>query len=377
MPQPQPRSSPSWAAASTTIFPELGVPMNCIAPPLVYPTTSASVLVAFNRTARPGCAYVPGLAQTADSLFVVLARHAGSEHWAKLEQLGEGQQLPIELGGLRCAAGCAFRVRWANKHEATSSETDLIRTPPPATKPSSKVYALRLEFFVSPPLPSPVSTAAAAFAAGVANLLRMKSERATVAEVSASGRFLLLDLLEQDVHAYIKGKRLPEIMPLLRSHGGELNVSGHAFDAGFGVWAQAREAEGALYTQCSPQSTIGSPHKTDMHVHAGIGAPPTLLWPSPAVRGGQTAAERGGEVAAARGGAGGFGAALALLSVAVAALLYWKGASAWQRIRLNARRDGSRLAGAGAWAAVEGEDDASGREEGSDIMLKLSSVLQM
>ena len=58
-------------------------------------------------------------------------------------------------------------------------------------------------------------------------------------------------------------------------------------------------------------------------------------------------------------------------------LLYWKGASAWQRIRLNARRDGSRLAGAGAWAAVEGEDDASGREEGSDIMLKLSSVLQM
>jgi hypothetical protein len=232
--------------------------MNCIAPPLVYPTTSASVLVAFNRTARPGCAYVPGLAQTADSLFVVLARHAGSEHWAKLEQLGEGQQLPIELGGLRCAAGCAFRVRWANKHEATSSETDLIRTPPPATKPSSKVYALRLEFFVSPPLPPPVSTAAAAFAAGVANLLRMKSERATVAEVSASGRFLLLDLLEQDVHAYIKGKRLPEIMPLLRSHGGELNVSGHAFDAGFGVWAQAREAEGALSHSAvhSPQSAV-------------------------------------------------------------------------------------------------------------------------
>ena len=219
--------------------------MNCIAPPLVYPTTSASVLVAFNRTARPGCADEPGLAQTADSLFVVLARHAGSEHWAELEQLGEGQQLPVELGGLRCAAGCAFRVRWANKHQATSSETDLVRTPPPATKPSSKVYALRIEFFVSPPLPPPVSTAAVAFAAGVASLLHMKSERVTVAEASASGRFLLLDLLEQDVHAYVKGKRLPEIMPLLRARGGELNVSGYGFDAGFGVWAQA---EGALHT---------------------------------------------------------------------------------------------------------------------------------
>ena len=236
--------------------------MNCIAPPLVYPTTSASVVVAFNRTARPGCADELGLAQTAGSLFVVLARHAGSEHWAELEQLGEGQHLPVELGGLRrCAAGCAFRVRWASK--ATSSETGLVRTPPPATKPSSKVYALRLEFFVSPPLPPPVGTAAAAFAAGVASLLRMKSERVTVAEASASGRFLLLDLLEQDVHAYVKGKRLPEIMPLLRSHGGELNVSGHAFDAGFGVWAQAREAEGALRTAVqpavhSPQSSSNS-----------------------------------------------------------------------------------------------------------------------
>jgi len=233
-----------FAGARSATFPELGVPMNCIAPPLVYPTTSASVLVAFNRTAR-GCADEPGLAQTADSLFVVLARHAGSEHWAELEQLGEGQQLPVELGGLRCAAGCAFRVRWANKHQATSSETDLVRTPPPATKPSSKVYALRIEFFVSPPLPPPVSTAAVAFAAGVASLLHMKSERVTVAEASASGRFLLLDLLEQDVHAYVKGKRLPEIMPLLRARGGELNVSGYGFDAGFGVWAQA---EGALHT---------------------------------------------------------------------------------------------------------------------------------
>lgn len=234
-----------FAGARSTTFPELGVAMNCIAPPLVYPTTSASVLVAFNRTARPGCADEPGLAQTADSLFVVLARHAGSEHWAELEQLGEGQQLPVELGGLRCAAGCAFRVRWANKHQATSSETNLVHTPPPATKPSSKVYALRIEFFVSPPLPPPVGTAAVAFAAGVASLLHMKSERVTVAEASASGRFLLLDLLEQDIHAYVKGKRLPEIMPLLRARGGELNVSGYGFDAGFGVWAQA---EGALHT---------------------------------------------------------------------------------------------------------------------------------
>ena len=104
--------------------------------------------------------------------------------------------------------------------------------------------------------------------------------------------------------------------------------------------------------------------------HAGIGAPPTLLWPSPAAR--------GGEVAAARGGAG---AALALLvtllSVAVAALLCWKGAAAWQRIRLSKARP--RRAGAGAWAAVaaEEEDHASGREEEGDILFKLSSMLQM
>ena len=108
-----------------------------------------------------------------------------------------------------------------------------------------------------------------------------------------------------------------------------------------------------------------------MPEHAGIGAPPTLLWPSPP-------APRGGEVAAARGGAG---AALALLvtllSVAVAALLCWKGAAAWQRIRPSKARP--RRAGAGAWAAVaaEEEDHASGREEEGDILFKLSSMLQM
>jgi len=103
--------------------------------------------------------------------------------------------------------------------------------------------------------------------------------------------------------------------------------------------------------------------------HAGIRARPTLLWPSPAAR--------GGEVASTRGGAG---AALALLvtllSVAVAALLCWKGAAAWQRIRLSKARP--RRAGAGAWAAVaEEEDHASGREEEGDILFKLSSLLQM
>ena len=233
--------------------------MNCISPPLVYPTTSASVLVAFNRTERPGCADEPWLADTADSLFLVLVRHAGSEHWTELKQLGEGQQLPVELGGLRCAAGCSFRVRWANKHQATSSETELVYTPPPAARPSAKVYALRIEFFVTPPLPPPVGTAAEAFAAGVATLLRMRSERVVVAEVSASGGFLLLDLLEQDVHAYVKGKRLPEITPLLRSHGADLNVSGHFFDAGFGVWAQAREGGALHHAQCSPRSAVQNP----------------------------------------------------------------------------------------------------------------------
>ena len=233
--------------------------MNCISPPLVYPTTSASVLVAFNRTERPGCADEPWLADTADSLFLVLVRHAGSEQWTELKQLGEGQQLPVELGGLRCAAGCSFRVRWANKHQATSSETELVYTPPPAARPSSKVYALRVEFLMSPPLPPPVGTAAEAFAAGVATLLRMRSERVVVAEVSASGGFLLLDLLEQDVHAYVKGKRLPEITPLLRSHGADLNVSGHFFDAGFGVWAQAREGGALHHAQCSPRPAAQNP----------------------------------------------------------------------------------------------------------------------
>ena len=441
--------------------------MNCIAPPLVYPTTSTSVLVAFNHTARPGCADEPLLAQTTGSLFVVLARHAGSEHWS---ELGEGQQLPVELGGLRCTAGCDFRVRWANS-PLTSPKTDLIRTPPPANKPSSKVYALRLELFVSPPLPPPIGMAATAFAAGVADFLRMKHARVTVAEASASGRFLLLDLLEQDVYEYVKGKRLPEILPLLRSRGGELNVSGYAFDASFGVWAQQEgkevhcahsavhsavhspqpAVEWVLSTQCiTPHvphlctrvhnATIGYTYGTlrtplvyagrracpcprcsgscacawawacacactctcactcacacmDMgmgmgtcmwlqrvrvhmhvHVHAGIGVPSTLLWPSPATRGGEAATVRGGEVAAARGG--GFGAVLALLSAAVAALLCWEGASAWRQMRLNARRNVSRHTGAEAWAAADA-DCTSGRDEESDIMFRLSSGLQM
>tara|TARA_B100000787_G_C16000654_1_gene209911 strand:+ start:241 stop:522 length:282 start_codon:yes stop_codon:yes gene_type:complete len=93
-----------------------------------------------------------------------------------------------------------------------------------------------------------------------------------------------------------------------------------------------------------------------VHVHAGIGAPPTLLWPSPDARGGETVA--------ARGGAGGIGAALALLSMMVAVLLCWKGASAWQQMRLNAR-------------VVVDAEDGCGREEESDIMFKLSRVLQM
>ena len=91
-------------------------------------------------------------------------------------------------------------------------------------------------------------------------------------------------------------------------------------------------------------------------MHAGIGAPPTLLWPSPEARGGETVA--------AGGGAGGFGAVLALLSMMVAVLLCWKGASAWQQMRLNAR-------------VVVDAEDGCGREEESDIMFKLSRVLQM
>ena len=79
--------------------------MNCIASPLVHPTTSASVLVAFNRTAKPGCATDPTLAATVDSLFVVLAQRAGSDQWEELKQVGEGLPLPVELGGMRCAAG--------------------------------------------------------------------------------------------------------------------------------------------------------------------------------------------------------------------------------------------------------------------------------
>lgn len=90
----------------------------------------------------------------------------------------------------------------------------------------------------------------------------------------------------------------------------------------------------------SPQFRIHSPHPTVVLEHAGSGAPPMLLWPSPAAR--------GGEVAAARGGAGATLALLVtLLSVVVAAVLCWKGAAAWQRIRLGKAQP--RRAGAGAW----------------------------
>ena len=69
-------------------------------------------------------------------------------------------------------------------------------------------------------------------------------------------------------------------------------------------------------------------------------------------------------VSKVEGNTGGFGAVLALLSMMVAVLLCWKGASAWQQMRLNAR-------------VVVDAEDGCGREEESDIMFKLSRVLQM
>ena len=50
-------------------------------------------------------------------------------------------------------------------------------------------------------------------------------------EISITGRFLLVDLLEQDLYEYVSGLWNREVLDKVHEMADRVNVSGHTFDA--------------------------------------------------------------------------------------------------------------------------------------------------
>jgi len=219
-------------------------------PLLANATSSASVLL----YATKKCKAAP---------FEVLLRHEGSTEWTALSQWAT--KLPLEVGSLRCRLGCylrlhsldatafAARLRSIN-HNATfyekalntsimSDETIRLVTPMPEVL-APHPPATRLELMLRPPLPEPHQIQGSQWGTALAHTLysphfQLRAQRVRCPEVSSTGAFVQLDILPDDIYAYVSGPDTEEVLLELALRASMLNVSGHRIDARFGLWRQA------------------------------------------------------------------------------------------------------------------------------------------
>ena len=206
----------------------------CICPPVVYPTSSASLLIAMPLSPCQQCPDNDQWDSRAE--FVVLLQREREKtmewtDWEELVQTQGGRRLPLEVGAIRCTLGCRFKLRsvahalhGANLESLPS--TNAV-TPTPLKSPHElhvdqagyRRGAQRLEFFLRPPLHPVKLSAASAFTDGFATALNIHSFRLMPVEISITGRFLLVDMLETDLYEYVSGmwnrEARPPIQPTL------------------------------------------------------------------------------------------------------------------------------------------------------------------
>ena len=150
----------------------------CLCAPVVFPSSSASMLITMPQTSCAGCAAAQ-LVSDPRAEFVVLFQRAGPSGtpWLKLQQTARGRHLPLEIGAARCPRGCRLKLRTGL---LDSPPTGHVVTPSPLKDihdlhVDSSGYrrgAQRLEFFIRPPLHPVRLSSAQAFTNGLANVCR-------------------------------------------------------------------------------------------------------------------------------------------------------------------------------------------------------------
>eukprot|EP00964_Phaeocystis_antarctica_P159462 scaffold130493_cov57-Phaeocystis_antarctica.AAC.1 len=92
----------------------------CLCAPVVFPSSSASMLITMPQTSCSACAAAQ-LVSDPRAEFVVLFQRSGPSGtpWVKLQQTARGRHLPIEIGATRCPLGCRLKIR-----------TGLLESPP-------------------------------------------------------------------------------------------------------------------------------------------------------------------------------------------------------------------------------------------------------
>ena len=205
----------------------------------------------------------------------LLVQQPGSASWETLTQVGRhGEMLPLELGGMHCQApaGCKLAARLRDRSlrnvSADVSNKLMITTPPPATVPPHSP-GHRIELMLRPALPEPYELSAQALVSELISTLSdahfvMRRERMHVAEVSTTGAFLMIDVIPEDIYAYLSGPDVPRILLRLAVRADEFNLTsrGHRLDPRFGLWRQATPKQDASIHVSLPAKRLW-PHHTD------------------------------------------------------------------------------------------------------------------
>ena len=227
-----------------------------VLPPRAQPTSSASVMISAGATGDGGVACAHGVyevlmrrvAEGGREGASFEADEGASASWSTLLQTGAaGAPLPLEVGGVRCAAParCAFRVRALNLSGVGYSPSSALVSMPAAPAPVGAGETLtaasppaqtisRLELFVDPPLAPPHAESGAAFCAGFAAAVGVPTGRLVLASVSSSGAFLLVDVHTQGDARATLGQLAAVAMTL--------KVAGHTLSRRFGLRLQSVSA---------------------------------------------------------------------------------------------------------------------------------------
>lgn len=191
-------------------------------PLLANASSSASVLL--HTPAR--CRAAP---------FEVLLRQEGSTIFSPLSQWAS--HLPLEVSVPQCEHGCylrlqsldsaqlALRFGSINASAATydhalnfsvvSDESERIATPPPPVL-APHPPAARLEMMLRPPLSVPFPQSGSSWTQSLVHVLhnehfKLRQQRVQCVEVSSTGSFLILDVVPEDIFAYVSGPDVAEV----------------------------------------------------------------------------------------------------------------------------------------------------------------------
>ena len=114
---------------------------------------------------------------------------------------------------------------------------------------------------IRPPLPPPFTTSGEAMVEELIRVLSdphfvMRHGRLKLAEASSTGAFIMIDVIPEDIYAYLSGPDVPRILLRLAVRADEFNLTGHTFDARYGLWRQATPSRDASIHTALPAKKL-------------------------------------------------------------------------------------------------------------------------